>query len=242
MAAVSNLAVVICHGCYHSPEPYMPLVKALNSRGFDAHCPQLPTADLTKLNVGDVHQPDFDREPPEAGYPQGEQDKEIVVDVLKHLINEQGKNVLLVGHSAGGWVATEAALPEFQLKSRQEKGLFGARKKVPVVPPFMEFHQPNNFAKKHGAAGLGTIASSLTASPILTSKLTNNAYSEYPCAYLVLEADLTLPKDQKSGSFTIYRCPAGHSPHLSWTEGVIDTIGEFVKTIGFLNDLPIKAI
>lgn len=84
-------------------------------------------------------------------------------------------------------------------------------------------------------------AAGLTASPILTTKLSNDAYSALPCAYLVLEGDMTLPKEyqegmaalqgSKTGEFTIYRCPAGHSAHLSWTEGVVDTAVGFVQKI-----------
>ena len=114
--------------------------------------------------------------------------------------------------------------------------------------------------QKYGNAGLGTIvnaetflfnglehtaaqkwASDLTASPILTTKLTNDAYSALPCAYLVLEDDLTLPKEyqegmvntqnQKSGNFTVYRCQSGHSPHLTWTSGVVDILQDFVNKI-----------
>lgn len=85
-------------------------------------------------------------------------------------------------------------------------------------------------------------AATLTASPILTTKLTNNAYAALPCAYLILEGDLTLPKEyqegmvtqqsQKTGEFIIYRSRAGHSPHLSWTEGVVGTIQDFLSKIG----------
>ncbi len=98
MAAHTELAVVICHGSYHTPALYQPLVDALKARGFDAYCPQLPTADLTKLNVGDVSNPDFDREPPAGGYPQGEEDAMVIRDLLDHLINDEGKQVLLAGH------------------------------------------------------------------------------------------------------------------------------------------------
>ncbi|RYP42699.1 hypothetical protein DL767_000068 [Monosporascus sp. MG133] len=277
MAFASDLAVVICHGSYHTPAPYMPLVEALKVRGIDAHCPQLPTADLAKLNVGDTNNPDFDREPPEGGYPQGKEDMEVVLGVLKPLIYESKKKVLMVAHSAGGWVATEAAPPDLQFESRKANGLSGGiigilyigawviplgesilsffqpKDGSIVTPPFMRFH-------KHGVTGLGTIveaekylfndldielsqrwAAELTASPVLTTKLTNDAYSALPCAYLVLEGDLALPKEyqegmaalqgQKTGQFTMYRCPAGHSPHLSWTEGVVDTVQDFVAKI-----------
>ncbi|KAM0812189.1 putative AB hydrolase-1 domain-containing protein [Seiridium cardinale] len=252
MATTSDLAVVICHGSYHTPAPYMPLVQALRERGIEAYCPQLPTADLTKLNVGDVAKPDFDQEPPTEGYPQGDQDAAVILDVVRPLV-EHGKRVLMVGHSAGGWVATQAAVPELQAKTQNDQGGIMLAPSSFLVPPFMRFH-------RYGAAGLGTMvqpekylfddldaaeaskwADTLTASPILTTKLTNNVYASLPCAYLVLEGDLTLPKEyqdqmaalqgQKTGPFTLYRCQSGPSPHLSWTSGFVDTIRDFVGKI-----------
>ncbi|KAH6640164.1 Alpha/beta hydrolase fold-1 [Chaetomium tenue] len=276
MPQTSDLAVLLCHGSYHTPAPYGPLLEALQARGIAAYCPQLPTADLTKLNVGDVANPDFDREPPPGGYPQGEEDTDAVLSVLKPLV-EASKEVLIVGHSSGGWVATQAAHRDLQADVRKSQGLAGGvigilyagafvipvgesvnsffqpKDRNFVTPPFMTFH-------KHGAAGLGTVvnaekflfndlhefsakqwAATLTASPILTSKLTNDAYSVLPCAYLVLEGDLTLPREYqegmvglqgyKTGNFTIYNCPAGHSPHLSWTEGMVDTIESFIAKV-----------
>ncbi|ROW10093.1 hypothetical protein VMCG_02034 [Cytospora schulzeri] len=273
---VTDLAVVICHASYHTPALYGPFLEALKAKCIDAYCPQLPTADLTKLNVGDVKNPDFDLEPPAGGYPQGEEDTQAVLEVLRPLVDE-GKKILIIGHSSGGWVATEAARPELQAKTRAADGarggiigifymgafvipvgesihsFFQPKDGNRVVPPFMTFH-------KHGFTGLGTInqpekflfndldpadaqkwSRALTASPILTTKLSNDAYSALPSAYLVLEGDLTLPKEyqegmvalqgQKTGQFTIYRCPAGHSPHLSWTDGVVDTALDFVKKI-----------
>ena len=118
-------AVVICHGYYHTPEHYQDFVTALEGRNLDAHCPQLPTSDMAKLNVGDIHNPDFSRPPPSGGYPKGEDSVAVVNDVLRTLIVEQGKRVLLVAHSAGGWTATQAAIPELQAKTRAAKGLAG---------------------------------------------------------------------------------------------------------------------
>lgn len=292
----SELAIILCHGSYYTPAPYAQLLEALQARGIAAYCSQLPTADLAKLNVGDVHNPDFDREPPQGGYPQGEEDTEAVLSVLRPLV-EAGKDVLLVGHSSGGWVATQAAQPELQAATRKSKGLAGGvigifyagAFVIPVgesissffqpkdgnfvTPPFMTFHVRSLAAaalripkpdsnpdskQKHGAAGLGTMvdaekflfndldatdakkwAATLTASPILTTKLSNDAYSVLPCAYLVLDADLTLPREYQEGmaSFlsdvtggcSVYHCPAGHSPHLSWTAGMADTICAFAE-------------
>ncbi|KAI0179750.1 alpha/beta-hydrolase [Hypoxylon sp. FL1284] len=276
MSSITDLAVIVCHGSWHTPAPYMPLVDALKAKGVEAYCPQLPTSDLTKLNVGDVNNPDLDREPPEGGYPGGEEEAEVITSLLRSVIG-RGKKVLLLGHSAGGWVATEAARPELQAKSRKAQGQAGgvigilhmgafiipvgesinsfvqARDGAVVAMPWMTFH-------KHGPAGLGTMvqtgeflfhdlapgeaekwAATLAPSPILTSRLTNDGYAALPCAYLVLDGDRILPKvyqeamvaaqSQKTGPFTIYHCPAGHSAHLSWTSGVVDTVLDFLKKI-----------
>jgi pimeloyl-ACP methyl ester carboxylesterase len=99
-------------------------MNVLRSSGIETYCPQLPTSDLTKLNVGDIAHPVFDLDPPGGGYPQGKEEAEVVRQVLKDLL-DQGKDVLLLAHSAGGWVATETAVPEFQAKVRKEQGLPG---------------------------------------------------------------------------------------------------------------------
>ena len=121
----SNVAVVICQGFFHNVSIYQPSIEALKSRGIDAYCPQLPTSDLSRLNVGDLDCPNFDLDPPPEGYPQGEEDTEAVLGVLRPLIERQNKQVLLLAHSAGGWVATQAAIPELLETSRQSQGLSG---------------------------------------------------------------------------------------------------------------------
>ena len=154
MASASNLAVVICHGSYHTPAPYQSLVDALKTQGIDAYCPQLPTSDLAKLNVGDTDHPNFDLGPPAEGYPQGEQDAEVILGILRPLVEEQGKNVVLLGHSSGGWVATQAAQKELQAKERAKQDLPGGIIAVLYVSAFIvpvgesihSFFQPKDAA------------------------------------------------------------------------------------------------
>ncbi|RAK96478.1 alpha/beta hydrolase [Aspergillus ibericus CBS 121593] len=277
MTTPNNLAVVICHGSYQTPAPYEPLIQSLQAHGIDAYCPQRPTCDLNRLNVGDVNHPDFDREPPAGGYPSDTEDVDVVIQLVEKLVNQDGKLVLLAAQSSGGWVATQAAAHALQAKPRQAVGKAGGiiglfymgAFVIPVgesvtsffqpkdgsfhTPPFMRFH-------KHGHTGLGTAvdaprymfndidpeeaekwAATLTASPIMTDRLTNDAYSVLPCAYLVLENDLCLAKEyqegmialqtQRGAGFTVYYAPSGHSPHLSWTGGVVEKIEEFVGKI-----------
>lgn len=151
MSQPSDLAVLLCHGSCHTPAPYGALLEALQARGIAAYCPQLPTSDLTKLNVGDVANPNFDREPPPGGYPQGEEDVEAVLSVLEPLV-EAGKQVLLVGHSSGGWTATQAAQRHLQAEVRKSRGLAGGvvgifyvgAFVVPVGESLTSFTQPKD--------------------------------------------------------------------------------------------------
>jgi hypothetical protein len=120
----SSFVVVICHGSYHTPEPYQSFLDALKANGIEGHCPQLPTADLAKLNVGDISNPDYDRDPPPGGYPQPADDTEVILKLLQQLIAD-GKSVLLIGHSSGGFTATASAIPELQSKNRKNQGAPG---------------------------------------------------------------------------------------------------------------------
>ncbi len=114
--------VVICHGSYHTPEPYQPFLTALKAQGFEAYC---PSSELRRLNVGDVSSPDYNRDPPPNGYPQPADDAEVLNELLSQLITKSGKHVLLVGHSSGAFTATMVAVPEFQAKIRKSKGASG---------------------------------------------------------------------------------------------------------------------
>jgi hypothetical protein len=77
----------------------------------------------------------------------------------------------------------------------------------------------------------------LTAAPLVTTALTNDAYAALPCAYLVLERDRILPKvyqegmvaaqSEKTGAFKMYHCQAGHAAHLSWTKGMVEAVMDF---------------
>lgn len=82
----------------------------------------------------------------------------------------------------------------------------------------------------------------LTATQVPTTKLENDAYTALPCAYLVTENDLALSASYQEGmiamqssrpgvNMTTYKCPAGHSPHLSWTEGLVTKVREFAREI-----------
>jgi Alpha/beta hydrolase family len=148
----SLFTVVLCHGSYHTPEPYFPFLASLKQAGIEAYCPQLPTSDLSKLNVGDISNPDFDREPPGGGYPQASDDVKVIQTLLNQLIISENKDVILIGHSSGGFVATASAIPSLLAKTRNNQGLTGGvigifyacAFLIPVGESFHSFFQPKD--------------------------------------------------------------------------------------------------
>ena len=79
------------------------------------------------------------------------------------------------------------------------------------------------------------------------TRLTNDAYSTLPCAYLFLEEDLMLPlavqrkmvdaQVEKTGAFKCFQLSAGHSPHLSHAKEMAQNVVDFVsRPISFPRD------
>ncbi|KAH6662793.1 Alpha/beta hydrolase fold-1 [Halenospora varia] len=279
MSSQASFVVVICHGSYHTPEPYQPFIEALKVAGIEAYCPQLPSSDLTKLNVGDINNPDFGREPPPGGYPQAAEDVKTVQSLLRKLVVDEKKNVILLGHSSGGFTVTGAAVPEFQAKERKVKGekggiigLFYACAFMvpvgesvhsffqpkdgssPVLPPYCKIHKygmtgllSTNEGERYFLNGLDDdlakkYASGFTASTVFTTVLENDAYAALPCKYLVTENDLALPAAYQEGMVAlqnmregveigIVKCPSGHSPQLTWTDGLVREVKKFGKEL-----------
>ena len=77
---------------------------------------------------------------------------------------------------------------------------------------------------------------------MLTTVLDNDAYAELPCAYVITGSDLALPSAYQESMvetqtkrpevcMTVYRCDAGHSPHLTWTDGLVECINAWAVSI-----------
>ncbi|KAL9119005.1 MAG: hypothetical protein Q9187_004439 [Circinaria calcarea] len=124
MATQSQPTIVICSGSFHKPEHYQPLASILEGRGFEVKCPILPTNAVSGVSADDISNPEFDAPPPTQGWPDGYSDAEVVRREIEKLA-DQGKKILLVGHSYGGWLATESAIPELQHQARTKEGKEG---------------------------------------------------------------------------------------------------------------------
>ncbi|CZR54964.1 uncharacterized protein PAC_04849 [Phialocephala subalpina] len=105
--STSKPTILILHGAWHSPPHYQSLVTLLNAAGYPTLCPTQPT---------------FDAKPPTKTL---HNDAEFVQGILKELIEEEGKEVVLALHSYSGVVGTQAVTEEFSKAAREKRGLEG---------------------------------------------------------------------------------------------------------------------
>ncbi|KAE8333634.1 Alpha/beta hydrolase fold-1 [Aspergillus sergii] len=83
--------IVLIHGAWHTPTHYEPYTTALKNAGFEVHCPHLPTC--------------TGKSPPTATFAD---DVSLIRQTL-HSLTTAGKQILLIMHSYGGCVGTDAA-------------------------------------------------------------------------------------------------------------------------------------
>ena len=98
--------IVLVHGAWHTPENYQTYVNDLEAKGFTVHCPLLPTSNGHR--------------PPNASLPE---DAAHVRSVITSCV-ERDERVLLIMHSYGGIVGTEAA-QGLDLATRRKANLPG---------------------------------------------------------------------------------------------------------------------
>ncbi|KAI9718841.1 MAG: hypothetical protein M1828_006530 [Chrysothrix sp. TS-e1954] len=100
-------AIVLCHGSWHVPGHYADLLDTLRRDGFETHCPLLPTCN--------------GKRPPDSSLPD---DVMVIQSLIKSLV-EDGRSVLVILHSYGGAVGSNAVSEELSRASRVRQGLEG---------------------------------------------------------------------------------------------------------------------
>ncbi|KAB8261328.1 Alpha/beta hydrolase fold-1 [Aspergillus pseudonomiae] len=83
--------ILLIHGAWHTPAHYEPYTTALQNAGFEVHCPHLPTC--------------TGQSPPTATFA----DDVALIRQTLHSLTSAGKQILLIMHSYGGCVGTDAA-------------------------------------------------------------------------------------------------------------------------------------
>ena len=100
-------AVVLVHGAWHTPEHYAEMEAALTDAGFLTVVPRLPTVNGDK--------------PPTTTL----SDDVVTVREEATKLISQGHPLLVLCHSYGGMVVTDAFTPDMHLEARKKNGLPG---------------------------------------------------------------------------------------------------------------------
>ncbi|TVY17165.1 hypothetical protein LARI1_G004568 [Lachnellula arida] len=204
MAAIHNPTILFIHGSWHNPNHFKTIRTLFESAGFPTECPAQATVNAkphTTLTLQD--------------------DVQVIQAALSKLI-EDGKDVIVVMHSYGGVLGSEAVHEKFGKKARQEKGLTGGVTQLlymtafilPLgasitstfgeLPPFIKV-EDNGLCFIQGGDSvfyddLPTedqvyYSSELAPVPIATQTAipTYAAYQHYPSTYLYCSGDAALP-------------------------------------------------
>lgn len=103
--------ILLVQGSFQIPQVYEKLVKGLEDRGYPTIHPQLPSC-------SNVDSPNF----PQLSLVD---DASAIHKELSRLIESEGRNVVVVMHSYGGLVGSEATTEELSYTNRQARGLPG---------------------------------------------------------------------------------------------------------------------
>lgn len=103
----TNPTIVLCQGAWHQPAHYLGLTNALTQAGFKVRCPPLPSCSGAR--------------PPTASL---KDDVSTISKLLTSLV-EKGDAILILMHSYGGTVGTNATDPKLSAAERTKHGLSG---------------------------------------------------------------------------------------------------------------------
>ncbi|EAS30949.3 uncharacterized protein CIMG_06428 [Coccidioides immitis RS] len=202
-SASTNPTIVLVHGAWHSPECFDSLRKVLEDHGYPTEAPGHPS-------VG--------AEPPTKTL---EDDVINMQIVLNKLIEDEGKEVVLVGHSYGGTVISNASdgLGRDQRAVAKKRGgivlaIYLAGFLVPkgatlfdglggAWAPWMRFNGEYSYASDEAKRFYGDLSpenqqrwvSKLRhgSKASYLSLITHDPWRHMPCGYILCENDCALP-------------------------------------------------
>src|SRR5882757_7294582 len=178
------------------------------------------------------------------------------VAATKRILDRQSGRCILVGHSYGGAVITEAGVDshvaalvyiaahapeEGETEAANGKRFRNASKPLVKTPDGFVFLDPTNFPADFAAdlpleqAEFMAHAQMLTAAKVFTTPITNPAWKLKPSWYLVAKADRTINPDlermyaQRAHSHTIEVEGASHAVYVSHPKEVAALIEEAAR-------------
>jgi len=201
--SIPKPTIIIIHGAWHHPDHYALLVKLLTAKGYETLCPSQPTYNNVPATKS-LHD-----------------DVALIREILTKLVGD-GKEVIVIMHSYGGMIGTEAVTESLSKKSRssnREKGgvvqlLYmsafvlhkGQCLAAPLggeLPPFIPVEEDGtcnmldpkgHFYNDLSPAEAEHWASLLRPCPAISylMPLTNEAWRYVPSTYLYCENDAAL--------------------------------------------------
>ena len=106
-----GVAVVIVPGSFQKPAVYKPLSDGIRAQGYH-------TVQLQHSSCIDVDDPDFAKKDLDA-------DTSLVRETIENLVDNEQREVVVVMHSYGGLVGSNAIPEHLSLSQRQSQGLAG---------------------------------------------------------------------------------------------------------------------
>ncbi|KAE8372931.1 Alpha/beta hydrolase fold-1 [Aspergillus bertholletiae] len=213
----SNPTVLIIPGFWEGPAVFNSVSTLLTASNFKTEIATLPSTGTTS-----------------PGNPSLQDDVAAVRTHLEKLV-QQGDDVLLVVHSAGGFIGTDA-MQGLDKKARQAEGLGGGVVGIVFVTAAVVeegyVHQALPFAvEKDGALHWKNGWGCLTPQPAHGWRGTTMyaGWRDVESVYLVCEEDQCIPGSLQeefarlAGS-RIEKCSAGHMPQLSQPRRVVEVI------------------
>lgn len=110
MLATEQVTTLFVHGAWHQPAHFVPIMAKLESNGMHCICPQQPTYNVSSQDMRTT-----------TMY----KDASAIRKVLDELIIEQERYVMVVLHSYGGLVGTQATDASLGVKQRASQGKMG---------------------------------------------------------------------------------------------------------------------
>lgn len=120
MSADAKPTVLFVHGNWHSPAHLAPVRDLFSKAGYPTSCPRLASCDAVPF-VGPY------------------EDAESLLPELVELVEARGKDVIVVAHSYGGLVATQAISKGFAKKVRGNEGKNGGILRIVYLCAFLMF-------------------------------------------------------------------------------------------------------
>lgn len=208
MAATSSkTAILLVQGSFQLPEAYGKLASALRLRGFVVTQPHLPS-------LSDHDSPDFAKR-------DLSDDSRVIEVEARRLVVDESKDVMVVMHSYGGLVGSNAIPEDLSLQSRCQAGLAGGVHHLFYFAAFVlgqgqsvlgAFGEgPNNDIKPNGRFTMKETATTIYhdlppeearywASKIIDQSyavqqtpITRTAYKYIPSTYVVAQDDHAVP-------------------------------------------------